>query len=690
MCGIFAAFGLTGDARANWKLVVKLAKRLRHRGPDGSNMTSVPDGDRTDYLVHKRMALVEPGMGGDQPLYSSSGNTVYVANGEIYNHAKLREEHGVKCNNHNSDCAIIGDLYEKFGVDFVNKLDGMFAFALKDKATGAVVAARDHMGKIPLYIGYGYDGSVWFSSEMKGFAGEERIERYEIFPPGHVYTRSESDPGTIRRWYNPRWATDEEYVPDTPLDLAHLRETVVDAVVNRLMTDVPFGVLLSGGLDSSLITSITVRHMKEAKNRYRPPGAMEETEAEVEGKMAEVEALLAKGGLDGGVEAALKDTLQLQKSVLKHLKEGERVMSFSIGIKGAPDLQNGRAVAEFLGTDHHELYFTPQEALDALPDVVYHLESWEQVRASVPMYLMSRKIKALGVKMVLSGEGADELFGGYLYFHEAPSPAEFHKECVRKTTRLHQWDVLRANKSTMAWGLEARTPLLSQQVCDVAMNMDPQHKMIDMSKRDADGKPFMEKYALRKAFDCPDDPYLPASVLWRQKEQFSDGVGYDWVDSLRDYAEAEVSDEQFARRAERFPHEPPATKEYYLLRSLFEEHFVTGKGNGASATATVPTGKSIACSTPEALAWNPEWEKSAGDISGRAVGVHDASAGFVLEEDAGAAGPVAVGAVAPGARGTARLAGAPAAPAVRAPRAARRARHTRRAPLGPRARSLLA
>jgi asparagine synthase (glutamine-hydrolysing) len=309
------------------------------------------------------------------------------------------------------------------------------------------------------------------------------------------------------------------------------------------------------------------------------------------------------------------------------------VHSFSIGIKGAPDLVAARAVAEQLGTVHHEVHFTPEEALDALPDIVYHLETFEQVRASVPMYLLCRHIKSLGFKMVLSGEGADELFGGYLYFHKAPDAAEFHRECVRKTTRLHQWDVLRANKSTMAWGIEVRTPLLSQQVCDYAMNTNPEQKVIDMSAKDEEGNPRMEKYLLRKAFDTPDAPYLPKSVLWRQKEQFSDGVGYDWVDGLAKYADAVVSDEDFANAATRFPLSPPLSKEYYLLRSIFEEHFVTGMENGRYAYATCPFGKSIACSTPEAVSWDPEWEKSVGDISGRAVNVHDSASGFVVKRD---------------------------------------------------------
>ncbi len=358
---------------------------------------------------------------------------------------------------------------QKFGLNTPSLLDGMFAFILFDREKGTVFASRDHMGICPLYIAYGHDGSVWFSSEMKSFVNEPRIARYEIFPPGHYY---HGGPGTVNalvRWYNPSWI-DIDVIPTKPADLALIRNTLVDSVVKRLMADVPFGVLLSGGLDSSLVTSIAVRHGKLATNA---------------------------------------------------LSWSDKVHSFSIGIKGAPDLSAARKVAAFLGTEHHEFTFTPQEALDALPDVIYHLETFEQVRASVPMYLLSRKIKGMGVKMVLSGEGADEIFGGYLYFHKAPSATELHKECVRKTTRLYQWDVLRANKSTQAWGLEARVPFLDRAFLEVAMNIDPAEKLIDMKTKPDGVHPRLEKYILRKAFDDPENPYLPAEVLWRQKEQFS-------------------------------------------------------------------------------------------------------------------------------------------------------------------------
>lgn len=632
MCGILAVWGLTGDARENWKRIRDLSRRLRHRGPDAAHMhvRVDPDTGLGTYFVHKRLALVAPGDGGNQPLFAGEDDHIaWVANGEIYNHADLRSKHDLKTP-HESDCAVIGELYEKFGPEFVRELDGMFAFALEDAETGAVCAARDHMGKIPLYIGHGHDGSVWFASEMKALIDDPGIERYEIFPPGHVFTKGPGDAqGTMTRFYDPRWVVDEEYVPTTPLDLEQLRSTVVDACVKRLMTDVPYGVLLSGGLDSSLITSIAQRHCKEAENAFKPfKGSSEASKSAI----AQYEEALKDADPQSLQAQALRTAIEQERVSLENAEKYERVKSFSIGIKGAPDLAAARKVADFLGTDHHELYFTPQEALEALPDVIWHLESFEQVRASVPMYLLSRKIKAYGIKMVLSGEGADEAFGGYLYFHKAPNPAEFHKECVRKTTRLHQWDVLRANKATMAWGLEVRTPLLSRQVLELAMNMDPKEKMIDMEKFDEDGRPHMEKYPLRKAFDDLDRPYLPESVLWRQKEQFSDGVGYDWVDSLKEFAESEVSDEEFEARATRFPDNPPETKEYYLLRSIFEKHFVEGLPNGKCATATVPVGKSIACSTPEAVAWDPEWEKTSGDISGRAVqGVHVAGDDFSFD-----------------------------------------------------------
>lgn len=694
MCGIFAVWGLVGDERANWKRVSALAKRLRHRGPDSASQVGRKAGraDAQTYLVHKRLALVAPGPGGEQPLYTDeSGDVAWVANGEIYNHQALRDEHSIVSANR-SDCQVIGHLYEQFGEGFVDMLDGMFAFMIDDARTGKVFAARDHMGKIPMYIGYGSDGSFWFSSEMKTLIDDPAIERYEIFPPGYQFSAGPENPeGTFTRWYTPRWVMDEDYVPTNPPDLKLIKETVIDAVVKRLMTDVPYGVLLSGGLDSSLMTAIAARHARESTNSFHFASGSAASRAK--DAIPQYEAALAELSADAppSVAEALRTAITDAQATVDEAEKMDRIKSFSIGIKGAPDLAAARKVADFLGTDHTEFYFTPQEAIDALPDVIWHLESWEQVRASVPMYLLSRRIKAMDIRMVLSGEGADEELGGYLYFHKAPSPEEFHKECVRKTVRLHQWDVLRANKSTMAWSVEARTPLLSKQVLDVFMNTDPAAKMIDMGKTDEDGRPYMEKYLLRKAFDDPDDPYLPEEVLWRQKEQFSDGVGYDWVDGLREYAEQEVSDEEFAARAERFPHEPPATKEYYMLRSIFEEHFVTGRAAGHCATATVPTGKSIACSTPEALAWDPEWEKSAGDISGRAVkNVHVAADAFTVGADADdkKATPVAALRRRPAASPRAAPAPRPLLPRWRAPRTGAGGRAARRALSGGAARCL--
>ena len=436
------------------------------------------------FLCHERMAVVNPDNGritadgskeprGEQPMWSHTRRYSWIHNGEIYNHAALEAEYDIKAPS-KSDSEVVGFMYEKLGADFVPLLDGMFAFVVLDREEGTTFAARDHMGIIPMYMARGKDGSVYFGSEMKIFAGDPLIESYEEFPPGWQYTRLADGTEKMEQWYKPRWLTDEAYVPTQEVDYAKVREAFIDAVVSHMMADVNHGVLLSGGLDSSLVTAVAVKHGMQAKNRTW---------------------------------------------------HNEKLHSFSVGIEGAPDLVAARKVADFLGTDHHEFTFTAQEALDALPDVVYHIESFEQVRASVPMFLLSRKIKAFGVKMVLSGEGADEMFGGYLYFHKAPDAEEFHRECVRKTSRLHKWDVLRANKSTAAWGVEARVPFLSQNFIDVAMNIRPEDKMIDMSAKPDGVHPKSEKYILRKAFDTPEDPYLPEEVLWRQKEQFSDGVG---------------------------------------------------------------------------------------------------------------------------------------------------------------------
>ena len=565
MCGILAVLGLQGDERVNRKRILALSKRLRHRGPDWSSIR-VRD---NCYLCHERMAVTGTDKGegrddeaatGNQPMFTKDKSISWVCNGEIYNHEKLTEEHGLQVRSQ-SDSEVVGLLYEQYGTDFASKLDGMWVFALINYETGEIVAGRDHMGICPMYYGYDATGAVYFASEMKALVGV--CEWYAAFPPGHTYVAKLGDArntAKIERWYNPSWLDTTE-IPRQPADYGEIRHILTNAVKKRLMADVPYGVLLSGGLDSSLVTSIATR------------------------------------------------------------VSGQRVKSFSIGLKGSPDLVNARKVASFLGTDHHEFHFTVEDALDALPDLIYHLESWHQVRASMPMYLLSRKIKSVGTKMVLSGEGADETFGGYLYFHKAPNDRLYQEELVRKTTRLHEWDVLRANKSTMAWGLEARVPFLDREFLSLVMNIDPLEKMIDTSIMPDGVHKKAEKYILRKAFDTPDDPYLPEDVLWRQKEAFSDGVGYDWVDGLKEHAEIEVSDEEFEARYDRWgDDDTPETKEYYLLRHLFEEHYPD-----RCARETVPNGKSIACSTPEAVAWYPEWEKQASDISGRAVmDVHEA------------------------------------------------------------------
>jgi len=581
MCGIFALLNASGDDATLRRLVVELASRIRHRGPDWSSVWT--DGSK-NFLAHERLAIMDPNESGDQPMHNADGTISWVVNGEIYNFAQLRDEHGLDCKT-TSDSEVVGLLYEKYGSSFVKLLDGMFVFTIVDSRGDEPVymAGRDHMGISPLYIGHGEDGSTWVASEMKCFQHVTQIKSYELFPPGHFCLWQAGERPDFIRWYEPRWVTDESYVPTAAVDFAQVRETVIEAVLKRLMADVPFGVLLSGGLDSSLVTAIAAKHRDRATNS---------------------------------------------------LDWSEKLHTFSIGIKGAPDLENAKKVADFLGTTHHEFHFTPEEAIDAVPKVVYHLESWHQVRAAVPMFLLARKIKALGVKMVLSGEGADEALGGYLYFHEAPSAEEFHRESVRKTTRLHQWDVLRANKATMANGLEARVPFLDKKVLDLLMNIDPEEKVCDMSLKPDGVHPKMEKYVLRKAFDTPEDPYLPEDVLWRQKEQFSDGVGYDWVDGLKNYAEAVISDAEFELRYERFAEETPQTKEYYFLRSMFEKHYP-----GEHAVATIPDGRSVACSTPEALAWKSEWENQLqGDISGRAIsGVHEAADEYYVSESEAAA-----------------------------------------------------
>jgi asparagine synthase (glutamine-hydrolysing) len=510
MCGILAVLGYQGDMEALRSRVLELSKRIRHRGPDWNSMELV--GGKS-YLAHERLAIVDLDNGA-QPLKTDDGRLVLTVNGEIYNHkalrANLKQPHKFKTS---SDCEVIMYLYDEIGEEMVNKLDGFFAFVLTDKEEFLV--ARDPIGITTLYQGQGPDGALWFASEMKCLI--DVCKEVSVFPPGHVYS---SRTGKLRRYFEPSWWHSELEIPRASVDYVRLRETLEKAVVKRLMSDVPYGVLLSGGLDSSLIAAITARHA-----RLR----VEEDE--------KLEAWWP------------------------------RLHSFSIGLPNAPDLIAAHRVAEFLGTVHHSFCFTVSDGLDALSDVIYHLETYDvtTIRASTPMYLLSRKIKATGVKMVLSGEGSDEIFGGYLYFHQAPSGAELHRECLSRIKALHYADCLRANKSTMAWGVEVRVPFLDKDFLEVAMTIDPDEKLCRGDR--------IEKYILRKAFDVPENPYLPEDILWRQKEQFSDGVGYSWIDELKAFTETQVSDEAFARAKDTFPDDTPTTKEAYYYRVLFHKHF---------------------------------------------------------------------------------------------------------------------
>ncbi|XP_068485054.1 asparagine synthetase [glutamine-hydrolyzing] 1 isoform X2 [Phaseolus vulgaris] len=455
----------------------------------------------------------------------------------------------------NVNGALVHESYEEHGEGFVDMLDGIFSFVLLDTRDNSFIVARDAIGVTSLYIGWGLDGSVWISSEMKGL--NDDCEHFECFPPGHLY--SSKDRG-FRRWYNPPWFS--EAIPSAPYDPLVLRRAFEQAVIKRLMTDVPFGVLLSGGLDSSLVASITSRYLANTK-------AAEQW--------------------------------------------GSKLHSFCVGLEGSPDLKAAKEVADYLGTVHHEFHFTVQDGIDAIEDVIYHVETYDvtTIRASTPMFLMSRKIKSLGVKWVISGEGSDEIFGGYLYFHKAPNKEEFHTETCRKIKALHQYDCLRANKSTFAWGLEARVPFLDKEFINAAMNIDPEHKMI---KRD-EGR--IEKWILRRAFDDEDQPYLPKHILYRQKEQFSDGVGYSWIDGLKAHAAKHVTDKMMLNAGNIYPHNTPVTKEAYYYRMIFERFFPQN-----SARLTVPGGASVACSTAKAVEWDAAWSNNL-DPSGRAaLGVH--------------------------------------------------------------------
>lgn len=550
MCGIVCALDIKQPINILRPQVLEMSKLIRHRGPDWSGIYA----DEQAILAHERLAIVDPASG-QQPLYNADKSLILAANGEIYNHRELRQQTPNYDFQTGSDCEVILALYQQKGIDFIDDLNGIFAFVLYDQNTHSFLVSRDHMGIIPLYMGWDKFGTLYIASELKALEGV--CNKIEVFPPGHFLY---SGDGKLQKWYSREWRS-FEHVKDNKTDIDALGQALEDAVHRQLMSDVPYGVLLSGGLDSSITSALA---KKFAKNRVE---SNDQNEA-----------------------------------------WWPQLHSFSIGLVGSPDLIAAQKVADHIGTIHHEVTFTIQEGLDAIKDVIYHLETYDitTVRASTPMYLLARVIKSMGIKMVLSGEGADEVFGGYLYFHKAPNAQEFHDETVRKLDKLYQYDCLRANKSLAAWGIEGRVPFLDKEFMDVAMQINPQDKMITPDR--------MEKWVLRKAFES----YLPESVAWRQKEQFSDGVGYSWIDSLKEVVDKEVTDVMMETVHHRFPTQPPRTKEEFYYRSIFESHFPS-----ETAALTVPSVPSIACSTPTALAWDASFQ-NINEPSGRAIGqVHN-------------------------------------------------------------------
>lgn len=581
MCGFVGAFdlnsgskpiaeGLKEELRSQ---VLEMSKKIRHRGPDWSGVYT---GDNA-ILSHERLSIVDP-LSGKQPLVSDDGKIILAANGEIYNHKEIRKEFEGKYNfQTGSDCEAIIPLYKQYRTsgDFtqmIEKLSGIFAFALYDSENDVYLISRDEIGVIPLYQGWDKAGRYYVASELKALEGE--CQTIEEFPNGHYFYSKDQKPV---RWYKRDWesfdsvknnprATDDKGEVINPGVIEKVRNGLENAVKQQLMSDVPYGVLLSGGLDSSIIAAVT---QKFSKKRI--------------------------------------------ESDSKEAAWWPQLHSFAVGLEGSPDLVAAQKAADYIGTVHHEVHFTIQEALDALPDVIYHIETYDitTVRASTPMYLLARVIKSMGIKMVLSGEGSDELFGGYLYFHKAPDAKEFHEELVRKMSKLHLYDCLRANKSLMAWGVEGRVPFLDKEFIDTAMSLNPSDKM---NIRLSDGKQRMEKWILRKAFE----DMLPEEICWRQKEQFSDGVGYNWIDTLKKMTEEKVSDAEFARRENRFPVNPPKTKEEYYYREIYSRLFPSD-----SAAKVVPHEAGVACSTAKALEWDAAW-KNMDEPSGRAIaGVHD-------------------------------------------------------------------
>ena len=547
MCGIVCAFDLKKSAQELRPQLLEMSKRIRHRGPDWSGIYC---GDKA-ILAHERLAIVDP-QSGQQPLYSKDGKLVLAVNGEIYNHQSIRDRQAGSYEFlTKSDCEVILSLYREKGINFIEDLNGIFAFALYDIENDVYLIARDHEGIIPLYMGWDHNGTFYVASEMKALEGF--CETIKSFPPGQYFY---SKDGELKTWYKRDWM-EYDAVKDNTSNIDELRSALESAVKRQLMTDVPYGVLLSGGLDSSIVSAIAKKFASQRVESGDKLGAW-----------------------------------------------WPQLHSFAVGLKGAPDLLAAKKVADHIGTVHHEINFTVQEGLDAVRDVIYHIETYDvtTVRASTPMYLLARVIKSMGIKMVLSGEGADEIFGGYLYFHKAPNAEELHKETVRKLSKLHMYDCLRANKSLSAWGVEGRVPFLDKEFMDVAMRLNPKDKLSGTVGR-------IEKWILRKAFE----DYLPEEVAWRQKEQFSDGVGYSWIDTLKELTSQQVTDEQMSHAAERFPINPPMTKEEYYYRSIFEEHVPS-----QTAAQTVPSEKSVACSTAIALEWDEAF-KNMNDPSGRAV-----------------------------------------------------------------------
>ena len=551
MCGIVSIFNIKKQTHELREKALRMSQKIRHRGPDWSGIYC----GGSAILAHERLSIVDPESGG-QPLFSPDRKVVLAVNGEIYNHQEIRRQYAGRYDfQTGSDCEVILALYRDKGIDFLEDISGIFAFALYDEEKDAFLIARDPIGVIPLYIGYDSDGTVYVASELKALEGQ--CERYNPFLPGHYYWSRE--PG-MKRYYHRDWF-EYDAVKNNEANVDTIRDALKDSVRRQLMSDVPYGVLLSGGLDSSVISAIAEKFS----------------------------------------EHRIEDNSQTRAY-------WPRLHSFAVGLKGAPDLAKAKLVADHIGTVHHEINYTIQEGLDAIRDVIYFIETYDvtTVRASTPMYLLARVIKSMGIKMVLSGEGADEVFGGYLYFHKAPSAKAFHEETVRKLSKLHYYDCLRANKSLSAWGVEGRVPFLDKEFLDVAMRTNPEAKMCPGST--------IEKKIVREAFA----DMLPAEIAWRQKEQFSDGVGYSWIDTLKKITSEAVSDEQMAHAAERFPINPPLNKEEYYYRSIFAEHFPS-----ESAARSVNQEASVACSTAIALEWDAAF-KNMNDPSGRAVkGVHE-------------------------------------------------------------------